>query len=483
MLEALQKASRHDSIAMEVATRNRGESGLRKRKKMSQEERVVRSRERNRVHARKTRARKKQQAEALQYRIGELKTDGDRLRQMVDERYTASVLLGMSRTIVTQGDGTNEEIEIQSSKSICGNAYADLMANPRWYSGADGDNMSSSASTDATQKKRRSKYSPQERDKIRRERNRMHAKRTRDRKKMFLEASENVISNMETESYLLRSYLVNIGAMKSFESKEWDERDRLRRLELSSLTLQEAEEDEDALEEMEAQQAADQATNMDSDGDMLSLDEEESEGLAALGKASKTSTRTSRSPLADSAAQKVDAKAVQGATVKQDTAKQQVPQTNTEDDVSSEMSGSGSGDSAANQGSTNGSSNGSSNGDQTSAESSGSRSQSVKNEEKAVYQVLSLDNCDGRSMSTMGSGSSGGSDDGSGEGSGNDSSKPDAHTYHNETSSDMSSEDGHIQVKNKTLQVSKDVSDEEFRKELIDSAARVEAATAMFYSK
>lgn len=42
---------------------------------------------------------------------------------------------------------------------------------------------------------------------IRRERNRMHAKKTRDRKKELLEISEVVIIKMEKESFLLREYL------------------------------------------------------------------------------------------------------------------------------------------------------------------------------------------------------------------------------------------------------------------------------------
>ena len=80
--------------------------------------------------------------------------------------------------------------------------------------------------------KKRSKYSPQERDRIRRERNRMHAKRTRDRKKMFLEASEQIINRMEKESLLLREYLVSIEAMTEAEAHRWNDSDRLKKLEI-----------------------------------------------------------------------------------------------------------------------------------------------------------------------------------------------------------------------------------------------------------
>ena len=55
--------------------------------------------------------------------------------------------------------------------------------------------------------RRRGKYTPAEREHIRRERNRMHAKRTRDRKKMFLEESQQTISRMEGENVRLREFL------------------------------------------------------------------------------------------------------------------------------------------------------------------------------------------------------------------------------------------------------------------------------------
>eukprot|EP00968_Pinguiococcus_pyrenoidosus_P010182 scaffold803_cov310-Pinguiococcus_pyrenoidosus.AAC.95 len=59
--------------------------------------------------------------------------------------------------------------------------------------------------------RRRGKYTPEERDRVRRERNRMHAKRTRDRKKIFLEESENLILKMEGENQQMRRYLRQSG--------------------------------------------------------------------------------------------------------------------------------------------------------------------------------------------------------------------------------------------------------------------------------
>merc|ERR1712060_811097 len=53
-------------------------------------------------------------------------------------------------------------------------------------------------------------------DKIRRERNRMHAKRTRDRKRMFLDEMEATIKQLETENDKLRNHvkLIHHGANK-----------------------------------------------------------------------------------------------------------------------------------------------------------------------------------------------------------------------------------------------------------------------------
>ena len=55
--------------------------------------------------------------------------------------------------------------------------------------------------------KRRGKYTPEERERVRRERNRMHAKRTRDRKKMFLEESEQLIKRMKSDNGSMRKFL------------------------------------------------------------------------------------------------------------------------------------------------------------------------------------------------------------------------------------------------------------------------------------
>jgi hypothetical protein len=80
---------------------------------------------------------------------------------MVEERYTASVLLGMSQT--TYDEASGEKITIKAPTSICGNAYAEATAENGWF------NEGSGVATSPTQKRvrRRGRYSPQERERIR----------------------------------------------------------------------------------------------------------------------------------------------------------------------------------------------------------------------------------------------------------------------------------------------------------------------------
>ncbi len=60
--------------------------------------------------------------------------------------------------------------------------------------------------------KDRSACTPAELDQIRRERNRMHAKRTRDRKRIFMEEMEVMIRRLEDENSLLRSHANAVNA-------------------------------------------------------------------------------------------------------------------------------------------------------------------------------------------------------------------------------------------------------------------------------
>jgi len=196
-----------------------------KRRKLTGDERLKRNRERNRMHARKTRERKKKQSFALQQRISELKIESNLLRQMIDERFTACALLGLSQQ--TNQDG--ESIPIMSSATICKKSALNHNASDV------ADNMNSENASPIRRARRRGKYSPQERERIRRERNRMHAKRTRDKKKLFLEASEQIIYEMETESRLLREYLVSVKLISVEDSAQSEQRTIQSKKELALL--------------------------------------------------------------------------------------------------------------------------------------------------------------------------------------------------------------------------------------------------------
>jgi len=227
-----------------------------KRRKLTGDERLKRNRERNRMHARKTRERKKKQSFALQQRISELKIESNLLRQMIDERFTACALLGLSQQ--TNQDG--ESIPIMSSATICKKSTN--------HNGSDvAENMNSENASPIRRARRRGKYSPQERERIRRERNRMHAKRTRDKKKLFLEASEQVIYEMETESRLLREYLVSVKLISLEDSAQSEQRTIQSKKELAMLkaySLQhDGNDEDDDVDEDDDDDEHDQANNQD----------------------------------------------------------------------------------------------------------------------------------------------------------------------------------------------------------------------------
>lgn len=198
-----------------------------KRKRMSAEDRKARNRERNRLHARKTRQRKKQHVQELQLKIWGLRQERQRLLQLSAEHLTAGVLLALScspERCVQRSEGGDanaprspssptrpspsgrdwnrelasheetlrkitKEFESmdggqQASEEICNGAKED--ANNSWGgAGSKGARGGKGTLADRTA--------------LRRERNRMHAKRTRNRKKLFVEACSVMIDKMVRE--------------------------------------------------------------------------------------------------------------------------------------------------------------------------------------------------------------------------------------------------------------------------------------------
>ena len=105
------------------------------------EDRLARSRERNREHARRTRLRKKAHLRALQDQVGELQAEGRLLRQTVEECSIASILLGLSASssssVSPQGsndDGNNNDKDAASACALVppgeGDGFDPMNFNP-----------------------------------------------------------------------------------------------------------------------------------------------------------------------------------------------------------------------------------------------------------------------------------------------------------------------------------------------------------------
>ena len=196
------------------------------------------SRERNRIHARKTRQRKKEQMQTLQSRAEDLKGEQLRLRQIINEKNTASILVGLFAKcpiITEQSSSSAEDPEVEyllkrtveeipdasnvselpalilPGQHAAKNVKAPLMEDTTTEEIEDGIDYELLG-------KDRSKCSPEELDRIRRERNRMHAKRTRDRKRLFTEQMSEICRQLEDENDALLSHLSKIDPDHNFIS-------------------------------------------------------------------------------------------------------------------------------------------------------------------------------------------------------------------------------------------------------------------------
>jgi hypothetical protein len=208
------------------------------------------SRERNRMHARKTRQRKKEHMQKLQNRADELKLEQIRLKQCINEKNTANILVGLFQT---GDDGATADGSDDDEAAVSMDPQVELLLKrptedipdsskipelpalilPGQHTkrksssstdGASEDNTPIAAAADgegvtpegdgqedgidyALLGKDRSSCTPAELDQIRRERNRMHAKRTRDRKRIFMEEMETMIKQLEDENALLQDHI------------------------------------------------------------------------------------------------------------------------------------------------------------------------------------------------------------------------------------------------------------------------------------
>jgi hypothetical protein len=206
------------------------------------------------MHARKTRQRKKEHMQKLQNRVDELKSEQIRIKQAISEKNTASILLGLFQNGDADGSKDNggtggggmpgaddprveallrrSTEDIPDASNIPELPALILPGNGKRKS-ADGGGGDANNNGDGGGRehllaadeallddgidytllgKDRSACTPAELDQIRRERNRMHAKRTRDRKRIFMEEMEVMIKKLEDENTLLLSHANMVNA-------------------------------------------------------------------------------------------------------------------------------------------------------------------------------------------------------------------------------------------------------------------------------
>jgi hypothetical protein len=227
------------------------------------------SRERNRIHARKTRQRKKEQLQILQTKAEELKGEQTNLKLSINEKNTANILCCLFSN--AQGGSSS------SSQNNCGGGGGGGVEDPRVEvllqrpeeeipdpsklsalqplilpSGAQHSKKCNKNQNNEQQQqqqqqqqqdqqeqheqqeheqelpddgidyellgKDRSKCTPAELDQIRRERNRMHAKRTRDRKRIFMEEMADMCKVLEEENQVLQQHLDELNGVPTTAS-------------------------------------------------------------------------------------------------------------------------------------------------------------------------------------------------------------------------------------------------------------------------
>lgn len=195
------------------------------------EQRLARSRDRNREHARRTRLRKKQQLEALQSKVKELQDESRLLKQTIEECSIATILLELSHG----DDGRSADDDLKGIEKVISKAVEEKTfftvtgKRKRFVSDADcnpppmklrikgkvtligGSNSKAQINWKTgvylDENGDQKQLTPDELEELRRERNRMHAKMTRDRKKLFITSVEKTISDLEEHNKMMRGIL------------------------------------------------------------------------------------------------------------------------------------------------------------------------------------------------------------------------------------------------------------------------------------
>ena len=196
------------------------------------------------MHARKTRQRKKEHMQNLQDEAEKLKKEQISLKLQINEKNTANILLVMCKNTTSNDldqsfsntipiDPDVEKLLQRETKDIPDSSrIVELPAlilpgqhRKRTYS-YQNHQQSQSVQSVETKKalhkydeelmegidynllcKDRSTCTSAELDLIRKERNRMHAKRTRDRKRIYMEEMKSLIDQLRTENNSLKIYM------------------------------------------------------------------------------------------------------------------------------------------------------------------------------------------------------------------------------------------------------------------------------------
>lgn len=168
-----------------------------------------------------------------------------RLRLSIMEWYTANILLVMrapqngncqpsedsslySKYMAVQAylDRYNAEMKVKQEGGVeTGLTEGETTSNPTTESEVKSETSGTSENEQIVLAgpKGRSRYAPEDRERIRRERNRIHAKRTRDRRKKFMEDSEKVgrlQSDKIDDSLVIMTYYDQMGMMSDSDGSE-----------------------------------------------------------------------------------------------------------------------------------------------------------------------------------------------------------------------------------------------------------------------
>lgn len=191
---------------------------------LAEDDKLIKNRERNREHARRTRQRKKAYLENLQQKLLTLQAEHNLLQQSISECEIASILLGLSSPQVTALQQSSTAPLISDSFSLDNDVVSSCIEPRRKrqrFVSVDGAEYSSNSRPKKDQKidwkagilteadGRSRSLSTDELDDLRRERNRVHAKMTRDRKKNFVSNLELSVKKLSNENEKMKEILAS----------------------------------------------------------------------------------------------------------------------------------------------------------------------------------------------------------------------------------------------------------------------------------